>query len=145
MLKHQFSIKTVFNILKIVTTNAFVSRHTAVKKKSIWNNAKKAGGSIWCPPIPPPVVFRKIYLLKRGRNLVFFFTFNIILKTQISWKFHWISSSRSEDMEKFSVNISYFQQFFSIFWIFWHYLVTKKLKTSAYNRWYHHFFTFNIL
>ena len=31
------------------------------------------------------------------------------------------------------------------FWIFWHFLVTKKLMTSAYNKWCQHFFTFNIL
>ena len=38
-----------------------------------------------------------------------------------------------------------FHQFSSIFWIFWHFLVTKKLVTPTYNRWYQHFFTFDIL
>ena len=37
-------------------------------------------------------------------------------------------------MKNFSVNISYFHQFSSIFWIFRHFPVTKKLMTSAYNR-----------
>ena len=48
-------------------------------------NPKTAGGdgwgggrgrSIW----PLPVVFRKMYLLKRGWNTVFFVTFNIIIR-----------------------------------------------------------------
>ena len=34
--------------------------------------------------------------------------------------------------------------FSTIFWIFWDLLVTKKLMTSAYNKWYQHFFTFNL-
>ena len=38
-----------------------------------------------------------------------------------------------------------FHQYSSTFWIFWHYLVTKKLMMSTYNRWGQHFFTFNIL
>ena len=63
----------------------------------------------------------------------------------LSWKFHWKFSSPSEAMENFSVYISYFHQFSSIFQIFWHFLVTKKLMTSAHNRWCQDFFTFNIL
>ena len=45
-------------------------------------------------------------------------------------------------MKNLSVNISYFHQFSPIFWIFWHLLVSKKLMTSAYNRWCSHFFHF---
>ena len=46
----------------------------------------------------------------------------------------------------FCVSISYFRRFQSIFRIFWHFFVTKKLITSAYNRWCQHlFFTFIIL
>ena len=51
------------------------------------------------------------------------------------WKFHWSSSSCSEDMEIFSFNINT-----SIFWVFWHFIVKKKLTTSSYNRWCRHFF-----
>ena len=47
-------------------------------------------------------------------------------------------------MNIFFVNISYFQQFASIFLIFWNFLVTKKLMTLAYNKWCQHAFTFNI-
>ena len=103
-------------------------------------NSKKAGGSV-CPAPPPPLVFWKVCLLKRGCTLVLC-DFYYYHKSHFSWKFHWNYSSRSEDMRNFSVNIS---QFSSIFFIFWHFLVTKKLVTSAYNRWCQHFFTFNIL
>ena len=68
----------------------------------------------------------------------FFVTFNI--KSRLSWKFHWSFSSCSEDMEIFSLNINT-----SIFRVFWHFLVTMKLMTSAYYRWCRHFFTFNLL
>ena len=44
-----------------------------------------------------PVVFRKIYLLEREWNLVFLW---------LLIEFHWICSSRSEDMKKLFVNIS---------------------------------------
>ena len=54
----------------------------------------------------------------------FFVTFNI--KSRLSWKFHWSSSSCSEDMEIFSFNINT-----SIFRVFWHFLVKKKLMTSS--------------
>ena len=55
----------------------------------------------------------------------FFVTCNI--KSRLSWKFHWSSSSCSEDMEIFSFNINT-----SIFRVFWHFLVKKKLMTSSY-------------
>ena len=50
-------------------------------------------------------------------------------KSHLSWQFPWNSSSRSEDMKNYSIIISYFHWFSSIFWIFWHFLVTKKLMT----------------
>ena len=73
--------------------------------------------------------FGKCISKKRVR-LWFFVTFNIYHKSHLSCKFHWDSSCLSEVMKNFSVNISYFHQFSSIFWIFWHFLVTKKLMTS---------------
>ena len=60
-------------------------------------------------------------------------------KSHLSWKCYWNSSSRSEDMKIFSVNINYFHQFFS------HFLVTKKLITSTYNKWFQNFFIINLL
>ena len=63
---------------------------------------------------------------REGQALIFFVTFNI--KSRLSWKFHRTSSSCSEDMEIFSFNINT-----SIFRVFWHFLVKKKLMTSSYN------------
>ena len=93
-----------------------------------------------------PVVF----LNESAKEIVnswFFVTFNFLTsyhKPHCSWKFHWNSTSCSADMETFFDNISYFHRFLSFFWIFWHFLVTKKLMASAYNRWCQYFFAFNI-
>ena len=48
------------------------------------------------------------------------------------WKYYWNSLSRSEGMKTFPVSICYFQRFSLIFWIFLHFLATKKLMTSVY-------------
>ena len=86
-----------------------------------------------------------MYLLKRRWNAGFLWLLILSIKSHLSWKFHWNSSSRIEDMKNLSANISYFHRFLLILGIFWHFLVTKKLITSAYDRWCQHFFTFNIL
>ena len=86
----------------------------------LWQNVtlKRLWGSIW-----PPCGFSK--------NVSSTDTFLILShsKSHISWKFYWNSSSRAEGMKTFSVNISCFNQC-SIFFDFWHFLVTKKLVTS---------------
>ena len=64
----------------------------------------------------------------------------ILSKTQFSWKFHWDSSSCSEDVKFSSSIITSFINFFN-FWFFWHFFVVNKLMT-AYNRWCQHFFYF---
>ena len=79
---------------------------------------------------PSPVVFQKMYLL----NPRVFADFWYYHKSHHFWIFHWNSSSRSEYMKNFFFNIRYFHRFLSIFWIFWHFLVTKKLTASAHNR-----------
>ena len=66
----------------------------------------------------------KYVYLERGWKLALFVAFNI--KSRLSWKFHWSSSSCSEDMEIFSFNINT-----SIFRVFWHFLVKKKLMASS--------------
>ena len=66
-----------------------------------------------------------VYSRERVKPCFFFVSFNI--KSRLSWKFHWSSSSCSEDMEIFSFNINT-----SIFRVFWHFLVKKKLMTSSY-------------
>ena len=66
-------------------------------------------------------------------------------KSHLSRKCHWIPWSRSEEMKNLSVDITYLHWVSQICWTFWHVVVTKKLTTSAYNRWCQHFHTFNIL
>ena len=68
------------------------------------------------------VVFPKRHLLKRGWNL--------FCCCYISY-YHLISL--------------FYTNYSSIFCIFWHFLVIKKLMKSAYNRWCQNLFTFNIL
>ena len=82
---------------------------------------------------PPTMVIPKMYLLERKRS-PFFVSFIInsffeyYQKSHLSWKFHLNSSSRSDDMNIFSVNINGFDQFFNFFW---HFFATKKLMTST--------------
>ena len=69
-------------------------------------------------------------------SLCFFVTFNIVM-TYCSWKHDWNSSSNS-----FRTYEDFVRQYYlllSIFWIFWHFLVTNKLMTTKCNRWYQHF------
>ena len=95
---------------------------------------------------PTSVVFWKMYLLKRAWNSGFLWLLILSYqKLHLSWTFIWYSSSRPENMNTFSVDINYFHQFSTIFWIFWDFLVTKKLMTSTYNRLCQHFLTFNML
>ena len=58
-------------------------------------------------------VFPKVYLIKSGWSPGFLWLLIFSSVTShLSWKFHWNSSSRSEDMKIFFVNINYFHQFF---------------------------------
>ena len=117
-------------------------------------NPKNAGGGgQFYPPSPSnPLIFQKVCLLKRGCTLVLC-DFYYYHKSHLSWKFHWNYSSRSKDMRNFSANISQFSWIFIDFLDFLTFLTfltfgiffTKKLVTSAYNRWCQHFLIFNIL
>ena len=60
-----------------------------------------------------------MYVLERGWSFVFCVTFNI--KSRLSWKFHWSSSSCSEDKEIFSFNVNT-----SISRLFWHFFVKRN-------------------
>ena len=71
---------------------------------------------------PLPVVFPKNASSKESKNPGFFKSF-----LKISLKF-------LKSFKTFSVNISYFQRFSSLVWIFWHFLATKKLMASSYKR-----------
>ena len=77
-----------------------------------------------------PLWFSKNASSKKTVKLCFFVTFNTIICHIFPKKIHWNSSSRSEDMKNLSLNISYFHRFSSIFWIFLHFLLTKKLMAS---------------
>ena len=70
-----------------------------------------------------------------------FVTFNIIISHIFLENFIKIPNI-VQKIWRISVNISYFYQFSSIFWIFWHFLVTKKLILPAYNRLCQHFLQF---
>ena len=78
---------------------------------------------------PPPVIFQKMYLLKRRWNpgfLLFLILSQVTSFLEISLKF--LKSFRR--YEKFICQFRYFYQFSSIFWIFRPFLITKKLMTS---------------
>ena len=75
-------------------------------------NPKTAGGGQFDPP---PCCFSKNESSKEKVKPCFFVTFNIIISHIFPEHFIENSSSRSEDMKNFSVNISYFHRFSSIF------------------------------
>ena len=86
----------------------------------------------------PPVVSLKMLFFRERVNPLFF-DFEDYHKSHLSWIFHWNSSTCSEDVKIFFFSVNYFHQ---VFWIFWHFLVTKKLMmTSPYNSLHQYFFT----
>ena len=109
-------------------------------------NHKTAGGSIWTPSTSPPThPFPCDFSKNVSSKERVFCEFRYYHKSYLSWKFHWSSSSCSEVMKNLSVNLSYFHQFSSIFFIILTFLVTKKVLTSVCDKRCNHFFTFNIL
>ena len=96
------------------------------------------------------LIFPKMYFQKRGWNPEFFVTFNLWrcqLKLHISWKRHWNSSNRSENMKTFSANISYFRQFVSFHQFFGFFDITccKETNQLIKDNVSIFFFTFNLL
>ena len=92
---------------------------------------------------PPwtPVLFPKMYLLERGWSPgSFIINFYYYQNSHLSWKFHW-NSLIVQKIWRFSPSMI---TTFINFPIFGHFLVTKKLMKSAYNRSYQHIFTFNL-
>ena len=89
-------------------------------------------GSIWPPPHTPPP--RPLLLCSFSKNLSskekvkssFFVTFNIITSHIFPEDFIKIPQVVQKIWRISLFNIIYFHLFSSIFWIFWHYLVTKK-------------------
>ena len=91
----------------------------------------------------PPCCFPKNASSKERVKPKFFVTFVIIISHIFPKNLIEIPQLFLKIIKAFSVNISYFHRFSSIFWIFWPFLATKKLMTSAYNRWWH--YTFSLL
>ena len=83
-------------------------------------------------------------LQKKGWNLNFFFTFNIILSQIFPEHLIKISQVVQRIWRFFVSLLAIFINFHQFFWLFWHFLFTNNLMTSAYNRWYHHYFTSNM-
>ena len=93
-------------------------------------NPKKGGG----------FVFPKRYFTERLKPC-FFVTFNII----ISHIFPKNVIEFPQVIQKIWRVSPLILTHFIFFFIFWHFLFTKKLMASAYNRWCQHFFTFGQL
>ena len=68
-------------------------------------------------------------------------TFDIIISHIFSENFIEIPQI-VQKIRRFSCSI---RTISSIFWIFWHFLVTKKLMTGTYIKWNQHFFTLKLL
>ena len=77
-----------------------------------------------------PSRFSKIVSSKERVHSLVFCGFSYYHKSHLSWKFHFNSSICSGDMMIFCVNINYFHQFLSIFWILLCFLVIKNVMTS---------------
>ena len=100
------------------------------------------GGSYWPPAPPPPLWF--VVSSKEKVKPRFFVTFNIILKHVLPENFIEFTQVVQKIWKNSLSILVIFINFLQFFWIFGHYLVTKKLMTSAYNRCCHYFFTFTI-
>ena len=110
---------------------------------NLWLILKRLGGINLTPP--PPCGFSKNVSSIERVKAWFFVTFNIILGYIFPENFLEFPQVVQKILRNSQWILANFHQFSSIFSIFWHYLVTKKLITSPYNRWCQHFFTFNIL
>ena len=80
------------------------------------------------------IIFCKDVSPKERVKPCFFLAFNIAISYIFSKNFSWIPPVVPK------IWIWIFLSIFIIFCIFWHFLVTKKLMTSAYNKWCQHFF-----
>ena len=74
--------------------------------------------SVWGPATLLKRNFNRAALCKHReifKNNSSLWFFQICHKPRFSWKFHWKSSSRSEDTKTFPFNVNYFHLFFGIF------------------------------
>ena len=91
-----------------------------------FNPKTASGGGRKVDLIPPCGFSKKVYLLKRWSNLVFFMTFNITLRRIFPENFIEFPQVVQKILKIYLSILANFHQFSSIFWIFWHYLLTKK-------------------
>ena len=106
-------------------TIKFANKNLTLKRLGKWWGEGCQFGPLSCG-------FLKILSSKRRVKLRFFVTFKIIIRHIFLENLTESSPSCSEFMENLSVSISYFHQFLSIFWILWHFFVSKKLMMSAF-------------
>ena len=119
----------IYELFRCMLYTAFRNQKWLLRRLlTLW----RLGWSIW----HPVVVFLKIYILPRGWIALGFFTFNIIISHILPENFIEIP----QVVQKYEDFLHPCYLFSSIFWIFWHFLVTKKLMTSAYNGWFQNFF-----
>ena len=97
---------------------------TKCLKKESCLTLKRLVGSIW----PTPCVFSKIVSSKERVKSCSFGTFDIITSHTFRENFIKISQVVPK-IWRISLSI-YFHRFSSIFWTFWHFLITNKLMTS---------------
>ena len=102
----------------------------------------EGGGSIW--PLTPCGFSENVSSKERVKPW-FFVTFSVILRHIFPENFIEFSLVVQKIWTISLPILAIFIHFHRFFWIFWHYLVTKKLMSSAYNRSCRHFFNFNIL
>ena len=119
----------------------FQTKHCLIKKFCL--TLKKLGGLLDRPPATQS--FLKNASFKERVKPWLFVTLNIIMSHTFPENFIEISSvvqnswGISRSILTISINFHKFSGFF------WHFFVTKKLMTSTYNKWCHHFSTFHIL
>ena len=97
----------IFSLLATMVTNTVLTLKRLVGRRGGIN-------------LTPPCRFSKNISSKERVKSSFFVTFNIILKHIFPKDFIEFPQVVQKIWKKFSVNISYFHQFSSTFWIFWH-------------------------
>ena len=97
-------------------------RHQLLNPKTAWGSHS---------PLHHPCGFSKIVPSKQRMKLWFFVTFNIISRHIFPENFIELPQVVQKIWRNSLSIVANFHQFSSFSWIFWHYLVTKKLMTSA--------------
>ena len=94
--------------------NFEISRSTTSTKLPFYvpnRNKLKTLWGVWGQSDPPFMINSKMFFLEREWNPVFFCDFYCYYNSRLSWKFHWNSSSCSEDMKIFPATV--FNWFFA--------------------------------